>query len=151
VEGLEQLLAHHTFFEGLDPAYLELIAGCGKNVRFNAGEFLCREGDDASVFYVIRSGSVAVELDVPGRGPITIQTLDESDILGWSWMVPPYKWQFDARAMGLVRATAIDGACIRGKCDQDHDLGYELMLRIARLFSERLGAARMQLLDLCEQ
>jgi CRP/FNR family cyclic AMP-dependent transcriptional regulator len=84
---------------------------------------------------------------VPSRGAVTLQTLGEGDLLGWSWLFPPYIWQFDARAQEDVRATAFDGACLRTKCDADPALGYDLMKRLARLVSSRLEATRRQLLD----
>ena len=106
-----------------------------------------REGQAADLFFAIRGGSVAVETYVPSRGPITLQTLGEGEILGWSWLFPPYVYQFDARAREAVRATTFDGACLRSKCDADPALGYELMKRVARLVSSRLEATRRQLLD----
>ena len=144
---LASVLAEHPFFAGLEPRYLELLAGCASNVRFNAGEFVFREGEAANQFYLIRHGKVALEIFVPERGPVTIQTIDAGDVLGWSWLFPPYRWHFDARAMELTRAIAFDGQCLRSKCDEDHDLGYELMRRFARIITERLQATRLQLLD----
>jgi CRP-like cAMP-binding protein len=134
-------------FGGLDPQALELIAGCGSNVRFAADEVIWREGDPADTFYVLRHGSVALETFVPARGPVTIETLDPGELLGWSWLFPPYRVQFDARALTAVRATAFDGACLRGKCESDRALGYELMSRFARVVIERLQWTRLRLLD----
>ena len=147
METIDDLLSRHPFFEGLKPEYLALIAGCGQNVHFDAGAYLLREGEAADRFFAIRGGSVAVETYVPSRGPVMLQTLGEGEILGWSWLFPPYVWQFDARAREEVRATAFDGACLRTKCDADPALGYDLMKRLARLISSRLEAARRQLLD----
>jgi hypothetical protein len=79
---------------------------------------------------------------------MTIETIGEGEVLGWSWLFPPYRWQFDAQAVGLVRAIAFDGRCLRGKCEEDHDLGYWLMQRFAQVMSQRLQATRLQLLDL---
>lgn len=147
METIDDLLSRHPFFSGLKPEYLALIAGCGQNVHFDAGAYLAREGETADRFFAIRGGSVAIETFVPSRGPITLQTLGDGEILGWSWLFPPYVSQFDARARKDVRATAFDGACLRAKCDADPALGYELMKRLARLVSARLEAARRQLLD----
>jgi CRP/FNR family transcriptional regulator, cyclic AMP receptor protein len=147
METIDDLLSRHPFFMGLKPEYLALIAGCGQNVHFDAGAYLLREGEAADRFFAIRGGTVAVETYVPSRGPVTLQTLGEGEILGWSWLFPPYVWQFDARARDSVRVTAFDGACLRGKCDADPALGYELMKRLTRLVSSRLEAARRQLLD----
>jgi CRP/FNR family cyclic AMP-dependent transcriptional regulator len=91
---------------------------------------------------------VAVEIFAPQKGPITIETVVEGDVLGWSWLVPPYNWRFDARAMEMTRAVALDGVCLRNKCETDHDLGYELMKRFANIIDRRLQATRLQLLDI---
>jgi CRP-like cAMP-binding protein len=147
MQTLDDVLSQHAFFKGLKPEYLALIAGCAQNVHFNPGDYLIREGTAADRFFAIRAGQVAVEAYVPSRGGVTLQTLGEGEILGWSWLFPPYEWQFDARARESVRATAFDGACLRSKCDGDPALGYELMKRVARLVSSRLEATRRQLLD----
>jgi CRP-like cAMP-binding protein len=147
METIGDLLSRHPFFTGLKPEYVALIAGCGQNVHFDTGAYLIREGEQADRFFAIRGGVVAVETYVPTRGPVTLQTIREGEILGWSWLFPPYVYQFDARAQEDVRATAFDGACLRGKCDADPALGYELMKRVARLVSSRLEATRRQLLD----
>jgi CRP/FNR family transcriptional regulator, cyclic AMP receptor protein len=147
METNDDLLSRHRFFEDLKPEYLTLIAGCAQNVHFDAGEYLAREGTAADRFFAIRGGSVAIETYVPSRGAVTLQTLGEGEILGWSWLFPPYVWQFDARARDSVRATAFDGACLRAKCDGDPALGYDLMKRLAHLVSNRLEGTRRQLLD----
>lgn len=146
--SLSALLAEHPFFRGLEAPYVELIAGCARNVRFNAGEYIFREGETANEFYLLRYGRVSLEVHLPDRGTVTIQTLSEGDVLGWSWLVPPYQNQFDARALTLVRALAFDGTCIRNKCTEDPRLGYEIFSRFARIIAERLQATRLQLLDM---
>jgi CRP-like cAMP-binding protein len=148
MQTLEHIIAEHPFFENLSPKFLEVIAGCAMNVRFNAGESIYREGQEANHFYLIRQGRVALEVVAPGHGLLRIQTLSAGEVLGWSWLFPPYRWQFDARAVELTRAIAFDGACLRQKCDADHDLGYELMRRFAKIVTERMQATRLQLLDL---
>ncbi len=147
IHTLEAILAEHPFFKDLDPRYLQLIVGCAANVRFEAGRFIFHEGDEANQFYLLRHGSVSLEVFVPERGPLIIQTLGEGDVLGWSWLFPPYRWVFDARAVSLTRAIALDGACLRKKCEEDHELGYELLKRFAQIIMERLQATRLQLLD----
>jgi len=145
-ESLERILGEHPFFEGLKKAYLQLFVDCASNVRFNAGEMIFREGEDADKFYLIRQGKVALETYAPQR-TVIIQTLGEGEVLGWSWLVPPYRWRFGARATELTRAIALDGKCLRGNSEEDHDLGYELMKRAAQIMERRLQAARLQLLD----
>ena len=148
MQTLEPLLAQHPFFQDLSPDYLQVVLGCAANVRFKAGAFLFREGEDANAFYLIRHGKVALQVFVPQRGPMTIETIEAGEVLGWSWLFPPHRWHFDAQAVELVRAIAFDGRCLRTKCEEDHDLGYDLMQRFAQVMTQRLQATRLQLLDL---
>jgi CRP/FNR family cyclic AMP-dependent transcriptional regulator len=148
MQSLEPILAQHAFFHGLDAEYLQLLTGCASNVRFEAGQTIFREGEPANQFFLLRSGRVSVELFAPGRGPLVVQTLGEGEMLGWSWLIEPYIWQFDARAVELTRAIALDGACLRGKCDTDPRLGYEILKRFSQVMADRLQATRIQLLDL---
>jgi CRP/FNR family cyclic AMP-dependent transcriptional regulator len=147
MQTLEQLIAATPLFAGLSAAHLQLIAGCGANEGFAAGAPLFREGAPADRFFLIRKGAVALEVDAPGRGPLVIETLLGGDVVGWSWLFEPYRWQFDARAREPTRVVAFDGACLRGKCEADHELGYQLMKRFAASLTERLQATRLQLLD----
>ena len=147
VRTLEELISSAPVFADLSPAQLELIAGCGANQRFAAGARLFTEGGSAERFYLIREGAVALEVDAPGRGPLVIETLHDGDVVGWSWLFEPYRWQFDARAARRTATVSFDGACLRGKCQDDHELGYQLMRRFAALLTQRLQATRLQLLD----
>jgi CRP-like cAMP-binding protein len=147
MESLEQILAESPFLQGLQPKHLNLVTGCASNVRFDGGQYLFREGEEAEKFYILRHGRVSLEIFTPDRGPITIQTLETGDVLGWSWLVPPYQWRFDAKATELVRAIALDGKCLRTKCEQDHDLGFDLLKRFSHIIEQRLEATRLQLLD----
>jgi CRP-like cAMP-binding protein len=147
METLEPILAQHPFFEGLDPAYLKLLVGCASNVRFQPGAYLFRQGEEATHFYLLRRGRVAVEIYAPQRPPIVVQTVEEGEIVGWSWLIPPHQWRFDARVVEATRAIALDGKCLRGKCEANHDLGYELLKRFAHITTQRLEATRLQLLD----
>jgi len=148
MEGIESLLAEVPVFAGLGASGLATVAGCGQNVHFDPGAVLFREGDAADTFYVVRHGSVAVETFVPARGPMMIETIESGEVIGWSWLFEPYRWHFDARALTAVRATAFDGACLRGKCEADPALGYALMSRFAQVLIERLQWTRLRLLDL---
>ena len=148
METLEPLLAEHAFFRGMSPEYVQTLVGCASNARFLAGETIVREGDQADKFFLVRSGRVAIELFITGRGPVTVQTLNEGDVVGWSWLVAPYIWRFDAKALELTRVIALDGACLRGKCDADPALGYALLKILSTVFVERLQDTRLRLLDL---
>jgi CRP/FNR family transcriptional regulator, cyclic AMP receptor protein len=148
METLERILADHPFFSELDRQYVELLAGCASNVRFTAGSWVVREGAEASQFYLIREGRIALEIASPSRSPLTVETLEEGGILGWSWLIPPHTWSLDARATELTRAIALDGKCLRLKCEENHDLGYELLKRFARILEQHLEATRLQLVDI---
>jgi CRP-like cAMP-binding protein len=148
VQTIEQLLAEAHAFNGMSEEHLALIAGCAQNQVFEDGAYLMREGDAANVFYVIRYGRVALETYVPERGALTIETINGGDLLGWSWLVPPFRVDFDARATGNVHTVAFDAACLRGKADEDPVLGYELMRRFIPVIVERLQATRVRLLDI---
>jgi CRP-like cAMP-binding protein len=144
---LEPLLRDHPFLEDLEPGYQALLAGCAMNVRFGAGSFLFREGDAAGQCFLIREGKISLEIAAAGRGSIIVQTLRAGDVAGFSWLLEPHQWQFDGRAIEPVRAIALDGTCLRGKCADDPRLGYELTQRFARLAIRRLQATRLRLLD----
>jgi CRP-like cAMP-binding protein len=144
---IDELLGEADVFDGLGPAQLELIAGCGRIVAFEAGEELFREGQPANDFYLVRHGRIALELFMPGRGPLTISTHGRGELVGWSWLFAPYRWHLDGRAVERGSAVLFDGACLRGKAESDHDLGYELMKRFAVQMVDRLQATRLQLLD----
>lgn len=147
MENLEQILAGHPFFKGLESKHLQLIVGCASNVRFDPEDLIHREGDPADRFLLVRSGRIGIEINVPHKGPVTIQTFGEGQILGWSWLVPPYKYRFNARAYEITRAIALDGACLRIKCEEDHKLGYEIYRRFAGSIAQTLHSTRLQLLD----
>ena len=147
MQSLQGIIKEHPFFAGLDEAFCELVCGCAKNVRFEAGQYLFHESEPADQLYLLRHGRVALQLAVPGQGAITFQTLDEGEIVGVSWLIPPYRWTYDAMALELTRAIALDAACLRRKCEDDHDLGYEMMKRFVPVLIERLHATRIQILD----
>jgi CRP/FNR family cyclic AMP-dependent transcriptional regulator len=147
IEGLESIVQKHPFFAGLDGGFCKLICGCARNVRFDAGQYLFHEGGPADQFYLVRHGRVALEVKAPGRGSVMFQTVTEGEIVGVSWLIPPYRWTYDAKALDLVRAIAMDARCLREKNEADHDLGYEMMKRFVPVLVQRLQATRLQILD----
>jgi len=124
------------------------VAACARNVSVDQGVLLVAEGDAADTLFLVRRGRVAIEVHAPARGAITIETVGPGATVGWSWLVPPYRWQFDARAIEPVGAIAVDGACLRRKAEADPALGYELMKRVVAVLLDRLQMTRMRLLDL---
>ena len=147
VKHIKDYLLEATFFEGMQKEYLELIAGCGQLVHFKANEIIAKEGDDANSFYVIREGDVAVESHMPG-GVLMIGKVGAEGVVCYSWLFPPYRTDFDIRAVGEVKAIKLDGACLRGKAEQDHELGYQFMKRFAAIMLRLMQSTRRQMLDI---
>lgn len=146
METLKPTLKQHSFFKDLPSKHFDFIVGCASHKVFKAGEVILKEGEPAEQFYLIRSGHVAIYIDQPRQ--ITIQTIGEGDILGWSWLIPPYRFRFSAKAVEKTRAVALDGKCLREKCEKNSELGYGLLKRLINVFTERLEATRLQLLNI---
>ena len=144
---IADLVRHHPLLVGLPGDAVELVAGCAKNVAFEGGQLLLREGEAADTLYLLRRGRVALEVHDPGRRPLVVETLGPGDVVGWSWLFPPYRWQCDARALEGVGAVAVDGACLRQKAASDAAFGYALVTRFASVILDRLHATRLRLLD----
>ncbi len=145
---VSELLRKHPFFDGLTDVQVEQLANCGREVGFEAGQHLGRQGDDADRTFAICSGVVAIETFVPHEGPVMVQTLSAGDVVGWSWTVPPHRWMFDARAVEVVRAIELNGNCLREQCELDPQLGYRLLKAFVEDIARRFQATRIQLLDL---
>jgi CRP/FNR family transcriptional regulator, cyclic AMP receptor protein len=148
MENLERILSAHPFFAGLDSSFIALACGCAKNARFEAGTFIFHEGEAADAFYLLREGRVALQISAPGRGASTFLTLGPGEVFGVNWLVPPYRWSYDARAFETARVVVMDAHCLRSKCEADHHLGYAVMKRFMPILIERLHATRLQFLDL---
>ena len=148
MKELKELLIEHPFFKRMEVAHIELIAGCGKNEHYDEGAYLFKEGAPADYFYIIRQGHLALESTCPGKGAITLETLNENEVVGWSWLFEPYRWSYSGRAIQDCRVTALDGKCLRGKCENDPILGYELLKRFSKIIISRLQESRLQILDL---
>ena len=144
---IDQYLSEHQFFRGLNAATTELLAGCAVNVHMRPGEFLFREGEPADHFFLLRHGRVAIEVRTPARG-VVLDALEDGDVVGWSWIIPPYRWTFDAHATADTSAVRFDAACLRAKCDADPEVGYELTKRCLQVMNRRLQSARIRLLDI---
>jgi CRP/FNR family cyclic AMP-dependent transcriptional regulator len=148
MDTMEPLLAAHPFSQGLDARHLQLLLDCASRESFDAGQFLCREDEEAKKFYVLYSGRVAVEIFSARRGPVTIQTLGEGDVLGWLWFLKPYHWHLDARALQITRAISLDVACLMAKCEHDPQFGYELMKRYAHSLAVQFRVTKLQMMDM---
>jgi len=147
---LAALIKSPPFFKGLDPHQQRLLADCAMEKTFEAGEIIFREGDPANRFYLILDGKVVLESYVLDRGRVEIQTIEAGDVLGWSWLLPPYYWQFDARAVVDTKAIFFYATPLRDEAEDDHELGYELFKRISQVMLKRLQATRRRLLECCQ-
>jgi CRP-like cAMP-binding protein len=143
-----ELLAGHRMFKDMDPGFLRILRECAATADFHLGEFIFHQGRKADRFYILHHGQVALEQHLAGRGTLVVETAGTGDVLGSSWLFPPYRYQFDARCLEETRTLAFNAGCLRDICEADHDLGYELMKRFAGLMVRRLHAARLQCLDI---
>ena len=147
METLERAFAQHPFLVGLDWRYLRQLGGLASHKSFDAHQMIFYEGQAANEFYLICKGKVAIETALLGCDAIQIQTLGEGEVLGWSWLLPPYQWHYSARAIEPTQVIALDGAALRTLCEQDHDLGFEMMKRFALVIVQRLAATRASFLN----
>ena len=142
---LIEVIGAQKLFQGLAPQYLSLLAEAAMLKEFPDGEVIFREGDPANRFYLILNGEVALESATESRAPVLLQTIGADDVLGWSWLFPPYYWHFDARAVTPTKAIFFYGTWLRESCERDHDFGYEMMKRMAAVMIRRLQATRKKL------
>lgn len=146
--SIAELVATHPLLAGLPSGTVAEVASCARNVAFPAGALLLAEGGPADTAYLVRRGRVAIEVRAPGPGSLVIETVGPASVVGWSWLIPPYCWRFDARAIDAVGATVLSAACLREKADRDPAVGYALMSRVAGILLERLQATRVRMLDI---
>ena len=146
-ETLSATISGHRLFRELEPRYLALLAEVAMFKEFPAGEVIFREGDPANRFYLILDGEVVLESTPPDRPPVVLQTIGRDDVLGWSWLFPPYYWRFDARAVTPTKAIFFYGTWLRDSCERDHDFGYEMIKRMSAVMIERLQATRKKLAE----
>ena len=147
-ESVRTLLANHAFLADFPPEAVELVAEEAEVVRFRAGQLLFREGSPADVAYLVTAGHVAIEVHAPGRGQIVVETIGAGRVVGLSWAAPPFRYQFDARAIDEVEAVAIPTAPLRVALAEVPALGYLFLDRLAAVMLDRLQATRIRLLDL---
>jgi CRP-like cAMP-binding protein len=148
ITDLSTVLTKQDFFKDFAPGDLQLIAGCAKNVTYPANTLLGEIGGPANSFYLVRKGLIAIETHLSHKGAQVIQVVHPGDVVGWSWIFPPYKWSYDIRTVEDVTLMEFDGACLRTKCDKEPALGYRLMRRFSLLIAERLEHSRIRLLDI---
>lgn len=143
-------LRDHSFTKQLAPHYADLLSHYARECTIAPGGYLWRQGDTSDVLYLLCSGKVALEISVPNQGPLQIESVEEDEILGWSWLMPPARWNFDGRAITEVCALRFEGSCLREMCECDKLLGYQVFKAFAEATAKRLHSARLRLLDFFE-
>ncbi len=151
IEVTAAALAAHPFLHGMSRDQLGVLAEAASDVRFPPRHRLLEEGGSAARFWLIQSGYVALDLHVPGEGRVRVETIGMGELLGWSWLFPPFKWTFGAVTVGSVEAFEFDGRAVRARCAADPELGYELTQRLARVIAQRLQATRIKLITRSDQ
>jgi CRP/FNR family cyclic AMP-dependent transcriptional regulator len=142
---LHEAITKHPFFEGMKPQHFAVLASGAKAATFEAGDLIFREGEPANQFFLIESGHVALEVHEPANGTIRVQTLGPGEVLGWSWLFPPFVWHFQARAVDSVKVVVLSGAHLLAAAERDHEFGHDLMKRVTQVLMHRLQAVRKQL------
>ncbi len=143
-----QVISDHPFLQGLKAEHLRILIECAKEQAFGPGEILLREGEPANRFYLVEEGRIALEASIPNQSVVEmveIQSLGQGEVLGWSWLFPPFAWHFQARAVEAGKVIAIDAGHLLAACERNHDFGFELMKRVSQILMNRLQASRLRL------
>ena len=144
---IQDYLSTHAFFSGLDENFMKFLSNSATELKIEKGDVLFQQGERADKFYLLRNGQISVQVPALMGPTLEIQTLGEDQMLGWSWLIPPYRWNFQARAAEDSNLLEFDGSAILARCEEDPKFGYELLKRFAALMSERLDAARQKMMD----
>ena len=147
-QQLEAAVAAHPFLLALSEHHIALLADCAMQIKFETGHVIFRQGETANRFYLIDQGKVALDSSVHDEEPVMIDEIGDGDLLGWSWLFPPYIWHFTARAVEPTTAIFFYGTVLREYCERDQALGFELFKRMSEVMTRRLQAARLRLLGL---
>lgn len=145
MDSLKDIVANHSFFNGMRAEYIDTIASFASEVEFKKGDYLFHEGREADSFYIIRAGRVALRIFVEGRGFTDIEQVGANELAGWSWMVSPHKFHFSAVSIEPTKAVMFDAKKLYEAMEADHSLGYDIMKRFADVIVHRLAMTRGQL------
>jgi CRP/FNR family transcriptional regulator, cyclic AMP receptor protein len=146
-QSTTEYLSAHEFFSGLSDDVMKFLCECSGTRVINKGQILFRQGENADKFYVVRKGRISIQMPAIMGPPLEIQTLVKDQVLGWSWLISPYKWNFQTSAEEDSELLQFDGAAILARCEQEPKFGYELLKKFAGLMSVRLNAARQKMMD----
>ena len=146
-QSTTEYLSAHEFFSGFSDDALKFLCECSSTLMIKKGQILFRQGENANKFYVVLNGHISIQIPAIMGPTLEIQTLSKGQVLGWSWLIPPYKWNFQTRAEEDSELLEFDGTDILARCEQEPKFGYELLKRFAALMSERLNSARQKMMD----
>jgi CRP/FNR family transcriptional regulator, cyclic AMP receptor protein len=146
-QSTAEYLSEHDFFSGFDDGILKFLCDCSSEFAIKKGQILFRQGENADKFYVIRSGLISIQMPAIMGPSLEIQTLRKDQVLGWSWLISPYKWNFQAMPEEDSELLMFDGTAILARCDQEPKFGYELLKKFTVLMSKRLDVARQKMMD----
>lgn len=147
MEPVKTLLNEHPFFKDFSKQHIRKIIDITSQISFNPGQYIFRDGEEANSFFLILQGIISLEVYVPNRGPVTLGRLDAGDVLGWSWLYPPHRWHFDARALEAAHMLVLNGKTLRKMIEDDHEFGFQMMKKISLVMEDRLQAARLKLME----
>jgi len=142
-----EYLSTHEFFTEFSDDILKFLCECSSTNEIKKGHILFRQGESANKFYVVRNGRISIEMPAIMGPTLEIQTLDMDQVLGWSWLISPYQWNFQTKAEEDTELLAFDGTAILERCEQEPKFGYELLKKFAGLMSVRLNVARQKMMD----
>ena len=140
-------LTTHPFVRGMTEAHIARLGEVTRYMTLPARRRLFEEGGTADRFWLIEAGQIALDLHVPGHGPVIIETLGRGDVIGWSWLFPPYEWLLGGITMQPTQMFELNAKAVRGMCESDPELGLELTTRFITVVVHRLQATRLRLLD----
>ena len=147
MDSINQVLVAHPFFKDLPPAIIHRLIRFASLARLDSGQYVFTEGEDANNFYLVLKGSISLEINIPNYGPVTIENIGRGNIMGWSWLYPPFLWHFDARAKEETELIILNGKALRAHIEIDHEVGYNLMKSIGKIMGHRLQAARRKIVE----
>ena len=146
-QSTTEYLSAHEFFSGFSDDVLKFLCECSSTREIKKGQILFRQGENADKFYVVRDGHISIQIPAIMGPDLEIQTLGKNQVLGWSWLISPYKWNFQTKAEEDTELLEFDGTAILARCEQDTKFGYGLLKKFAALMSVRLNAARHKMMD----
>lgn len=144
---LREIVKNQDFLKDMKSEYLDILMGCVSYITYKKGHFILTQNGKADQFHIIHHGKVHIEVAAGDKGPVTIQVLSDGDVLGWSWLIPPYKWRFDALIVDPTTVLTFDGKFLREKCEEDHSFGFDMLKRMASVITYRLLFTRKELMD----